>query len=249
MAYLVDRSGDKAGDGEVALAYFDGQGHLPELGPLPSHAASADEGETSFYRARGKRLFDLTLGSLMLLAAAPVILFLAAIVALDGGKPLFAHKRIGKGGKPFKCLKIRSMRLDAEAQLQAILATDPAAAAEWAEGAKLTNDPRVTQMGAFLRRSSLDELPQLINVVKGEMSLVGPRPVIAEELPRYGRSVASYYAVKPGLTGPWQVDGRNAINYDGRVALDVAYARSHDFQGDLGIVFRTGLAMLKLTGQ
>lgn len=185
----------------------------------------------------------------MLLAAAPVMLGLICVVALDGGKPIFAHTRIGRGGQPFKCLKIRSMRVDAEEHLKKILASDPAAAAEWRIEAKLTNDPRVTRIGAFLRKSSLDELPQLVNVLKGEMSLVGPRPVIIEELPRYGGDVVSYLAIKPGLTGPWQVDGRNDTSYDNRVALDVAYAASYDFRRDLGIVLRTGFSVLKLTGK
>lgn len=202
-----------------------------------------------FYRARGKRAFDLALGALMLLAAAPLLVFLIAMVALDGGKPIFAHTRMGQGGRRFKCLKIRTMRLDAEEQLKKILAADPVAAAEWAEGAKLTHDPRVTRLGAFLRKSSLDELPQLVNVMKGEMSLVGPRPVIAEEIPRYGAAAASYFAMRPGLTGPWQAGARNDISYEGRVALDVEYAEECSFLVDLGIVARTGLSVLKLTGR
>lgn len=185
----------------------------------------------------------------MLIAVSPVLIVLVIIVAFDGGKPIFAQTRVGQFGRRFKCLKIRSMRHDAERQLAAILASDPAAAAEWATDAKLTVDPRVTRIGAFLRKSSLDELPQLINVVRGEMSLVGPRPVIAEELERYGTSLASYMAMKPGLTGAWQVDGRNTIDYAGRVAIDVAYAANCTFRRDLQIVVRTGLTVLRLTGK
>lgn len=213
------------------------------------HANAGYRARGGFYRERGKRAFDFSLGALMLLAAAPLLGFLLALVALDGGRPIFGHVRMGQGGRRFRCLKIRTMRHDAEERLGAILAADPAAAAEWAEGAKLTNDPRVTRIGSFLRRSSLDELPQLVNVLKGEMSLVGPRPVIAEEIPRYGADAASYFAMRPGLTGPWQVDGRNDISYVGRVALDVEYARDCSFARDIGIVFRTGISVLKFSGR
>ena len=211
-----------------------------------AHETWHDQG---FYRAWGKRLCDVVVAGLMLLVAAPFLLILMAVVALDGGKPVFAHTRVGRGGQLFKCLKIRSMRHGAEAQLAEILASDPEAAAEWAADAKLTNDPRVTRIGAFLRKSSLDELPQLVNVLRGEMSLVGPRPVTKDELDRYGAASASYLALKPGLTGPWQVDGRNEISYDDRVALDVGYARDHGFLRDFGIIAKTGLSVLKLTGK
>ena len=240
MAYLVDGSGDKVSGATISIASFDD--------PIRSSPARR-QGGGGFYRAYGKRLFDIAVASLMLVALAPLLLVLMLAVALDGGRPIFAHTRIGKKGRPFKCLKIRSMRPDAEAQLAAILAADPAAAAEWAADAKLAHDPRVTRIGAFLRKSSLDELPQLWNVLRGDMSLVGPRPVIAEELKRYGPAVESYMALKPGLTGPWQVDGRNDISYDNRVALDVGYARDHGFRRDFGIVLRTGLSVLKLTGK
>ena len=221
----------------------------------PTRALNADQTPTgaragcSFYRTRGKRAFDLALGSAMLIAASPLIAFLAILVALDGGQPIFGQVRLGQGGKKFKCYKIRTMRPDAEEQLKSILATDPLAAAEWAVSSKLASDPRVTRLGAFLRKSSLDELPQLVNVFRGEMSLVGPRPVIAEEIPRYGSAAASYFEMRPGLTGPWQVNGRNDISYDGRVALDVAYARNCSFPRDVAIVARTGIAIFRLTGR
>jgi lipopolysaccharide/colanic/teichoic acid biosynthesis glycosyltransferase len=205
--------------------------------------------DPGFYRAWGKRLFDVVVASLMLLFAAPFLLILMGIVALDGGRPVFAHSRVGRSGRAFKCLKIRSMRHGAEAQLAEILAADSAAAAEWAADAKLTNDPRVTRIGSFLRKSSLDELPQLVNVLRGEMSLVGPRPVTEDELDRYGAASGSYLVLKPGLTGPWQVDGRNAISYDERVALDVGYAQGYGFARDIGIVAKTGLSVLRLTGR
>lgn len=205
--------------------------------------------DDTLYRAWGKRIFDITLALFMLLAGGLLLLILMGLVALDGGKPLFAHKRVGQHGKLFKCLKIRSMRHGAEQQLAAILESDPAAAAEWAADHKLTNDPRVTRIGKFLRKSSLDELPQLVNVLRGEMSIVGPRPVTEEELARYGNARTGYFAMKPGLTGPWQVDGRNEISYEDRVALDVDYSRNYSFRRDLNIVAKTGFSVLQLTGK
>lgn len=197
----------------------------------------------------GKRLLDIVVASAMLVCVAPVLIVLGVIVGLNGGQPFFAHARVGQFGRPFQCLKIRSMRHDAEQQLASILAADPVLAAEWAADRKLTNDPRVTRIGAFLRKSSLDELPQLFNVLRGEMSIVGPRPVTAEELERYGNARASYLAMKPGLTGPWQVDGRNEISYAERVALDASYARDHSLLRDVMIIAKTGLSVLKLTGK
>lgn len=202
-----------------------------------------------FYPRFGKRVFDVVVAGLLLVMLAPLVLFLAVVVAFDGGRPFFAHRRVGQSGKAFPCLKIRSMRHGAEAQLADILARDPAAAREWAEGHKLTNDPRVTRLGRFLRMSSLDELPQLVNVLRGQMSVVGPRPVTFDELSRYGTSAAAYMALKPGLTGPWQVEGRNDLTYEERVALDAGYADQMSFLGDVVIVLKTGLAVLMVTGR
>lgn len=249
MTFLINSPDRNSTSAAIALTSFDDA----ELSALPYQSQDSDaglrQGPSDIYRAWGKRLFDVALGSMMLLAAAPVILLLLLIVSLDGGRPIFAHRRVGQGGRPFGCLKIRSMHMNAEEQLAAILASDPVAAAEWAADSKLSNDPRVTRIGAFLRKSSLDELPQLVNVLRGEMSLVGPRPITADELPRYGEATAGYLAMKPGLTGPWQVDGRNYISYDARVALDVEYARVFGFCRDFDIVLRTSLSVLKLTGK
>lgn len=203
----------------------------------------------SLYTRWGKRALDVMVSSMMLLMVAPLLLVLAAVVALDGGRPFFAHRRVGLGGAFFPCLKVRSMRHGAEAELKRILAEDPEAAAEWAETHKLNNDPRVTAVGRFLRRSSLDELPQLVNVLRGEMSIVGPRPVTYDELAKYGTSADAYLALKPGLTGPWQVDGRNELSYDERVALDAGYADNMTLVGDVTIILKTGLSVLKLTGK
>ena len=205
-------------------------------------------GESGFYRVAGKRAFDLVAAILMLTVAAPLILLLIVVVAIEGGQPIFAHTRIGRSGQPFRCLKIRTMRRDSQEQLARILATDPVAAAEWAAEAKLTSDPRVTRIGGFLRETSLDELPQLVNVLKGEMSLVGPRPVDLPGLDMYGKAAESYESVKPGLTGPWQVSGRNELSYAERVELDVEYAKTYDFVRDLKIVARTGLVVLRRDG-
>jgi lipopolysaccharide/colanic/teichoic acid biosynthesis glycosyltransferase len=246
MTYMSERTRDPGGARALALARFDDSSARTQ--PWEAYVPARIP-ETGFYRARGKRAFDLVASAAMLVAFAPLLAVLMLIVGFDGGRPIFAHTRVGRLGRQFRCLKIRSMRHGAEQELAAILAADPAAAAEWAREAKLTDDPRTTRIGAFLRKASLDELPQLWNVLRGEMSLVGPRPVTADELQRYGAAAASYMALKPGLTGPWQVDGRNAISYDDRVALDVDYARSHGFRRDVSIVIRTALSVLKLTGK
>ena len=143
----------------------------------------------------------------------PLLGVLAALVRADGGTVFYRHRRIGAGGRMFDCIKFRSMVLDADGVLRRVIAEDPAAAAEWAETQKLRDDPRITRIGRFLRRSSLDELPQLFNVLRGEMSLVGPRPIVQAEVARYGDDIEYYYAAKPGLTGLWQVSGRSDMSY------------------------------------
>lgn len=203
---------------------------------------------SGFYGRAGKRLFDLGLALLLLPVLAPVILVLCGVVRLDGGPGFFGHTRVGRGGRPFTCWKLRSMAADAEAQLQAHLAADPAAAAEWARGRKLADDPRISRLGHVLRRTSLDELPQIWNVLKGEMSFVGPRPVVAAELARYGSSLSAYLVQTPGITGLWQVSGRNSLSYEERVALDAAYLARRSFCRDLAILGRTGAAVLRRTG-
>jgi undecaprenyl-phosphate galactose phosphotransferase len=169
----------------------------------------------------------------------PLLLAIALAVRCDGGAALFGHRRIGVGGTSFRCWKFRSMVPDAEAVLAHTLATDPEARAEWERDFKLRNDPRVTPLGQFLRKSSLDELPQLFNVLKGEMSLVGPRPIVAAEVERYGLAMEEYRACKPGITGLWQVSGRNDVDYAERVELDRRYAWSWSLKGDLMILVRT----------
>lgn len=214
-----------------------------------SSPSKAGRSRRSLYRSAGKRIFDITFATIGLIATAPILLLLVIVVWIEGGQPIFRHIRIGQGRRPFRCLKIRSMRRDAEERLVEILAADPQAAAEWAANQKLDADPRVTRIGSILRRSSLDELPQFLNVLRGEMSLVGPRPVTESEVERYGVFASSYAAVRPGLTGPWQVSGRNGISFAERVALDVDYARNHSLLGDAAIVAKTALSMLRMTGR
>jgi exopolysaccharide production protein ExoY len=186
------------------------------------------------------RVLDVGLAAAALVFVAPAFLVIALLVWLnDRGPVFFSHQRVGLGGKAFGCLKFRSMALDAEAQLAALLASDPKARREWELEHKLKDDPRITPIGQFLRKSSLDELPQLFNIVRGEMSLVGPRPIVKAEISRYGRHFRHYCAVRPGLTGLWQVSGRNDVSYRQRVVMDVAYVRSKCVTLDLEILLKT----------
>jgi exopolysaccharide production protein ExoY len=195
------------------------------------------------------RLFDLSTALIFLMLAAPVLVVLAlSIWAGDGGSPIFAHRRIGRGGKSFPCLKFRTMVVDSDARLAKLLATDPEAAAEWERDHKLRHDPRITPLGRLLRKSSLDEVPQLLNVVMGHMSLVGPRPIIASEVVRYGRYFHHYCSVRPGITGLWQVSGRNDLSYRRRVVLDTVYSRSKSLRTDLFVLSRTIPAVVSARG-
>jgi len=211
--------------------------------PAPPAAPSG------LYSGPGKRVFDVLFALLLLPAVAPVILFLWCLVRGDGGPGFFGHTRIGQNGKPFKCWKIRSMVADAESRLNAYLDANSGAAAEWERDHKLTHDPRINRLGHILRKTSLDELPQIWNVLKGEMSFVGPRPVVAIELVKYGSSASAYLAQKPGITGLWQVSGRNSTSYGERVAMDVAYLSRCSFLGDIRIILLTVTAVFLGTGQ
>ena len=192
---------------------------------------------------------NAALALLGLLFVLPLMVAVAlAIWVQDRGPVLFAHRRVGRGGKSFYCLKFRSMALDAEARLQELLANDPVAAAEWEADHKLRNDPRVTPLGAFLRKTSLDELPQLFNVLRGEMNLVGPRPIVDAEIEKYGSRFRHYCAVKPGITGLWQVSGRNDVSYRERVAMDCLYAKKHNAMLDAWVLFATIPAVLARKG-
>ena len=201
------------------------------------------------YAANLKRPMDIILALLMLPILVPVIAVLWLMVRRDGGNGFFGHARVGRDGRVFKCWKMRSMEVNAEEKLASYLKTNTAAAAEWARDHKLDNDPRITKIGGFLRKSSLDELPQIWNVLKGEMSFVGPRPVVAEELNRYGSSRWAYLQARPGITGLWQVSGRNDVSYDDRVAMDVRYSVDMRFQRDIWILAKTAGAVLYGTGK
>lgn len=197
----------------------------------------------------GKWLFDKAFAATALIALAPAMLAIAAALKLrEPGPVFFAHTRIGKDGRRFKCYKFRTMRADGDARLAWVFAIDPIARADWAAAQKLERDPRVHPLGDFLRRSSLDELPQFWNVLKGDMSIVGPRPIVQDEIAKYGRHFADFCAVRPGITGAWQVGGRTDTDYDQRVALDVEYVRTASFRGDLRIVLKTIGVVLKQRG-
>lgn len=187
-----------------------------------------------------KTVFDYTLTIIGTIAISPILVFIAIWIYKDSPGPvIFKHIRIGKDGKPFPCYKFRSMCVDAKEKLAELLANDPAAREEWERDFKLKNDPRITKSGAFLRKTSLDELPQIFNVLKGEMSLVGPRPIIQDELERYGEYVGDYLMVKPGITGMWQVSGRSDIEYRERVLLDSWYVRNWSVWIDIVMLFKT----------
>ena len=187
-----------------------------------------------------KRVIDiiLALSGIVLLAPLLIICFVATVVT-SPGPALFRHRRVGFNGKYFDCLKFRTMVTDAPERLRQLLEADPVAAAEWEANRKLRYDPRVTAIGDILRRSSLDELPQLFNVLKGDMSIVGPRPVTAEELVKYSDAIDAYLACRPGITGLWQVSGRSTTTYSKRVACDAFYAREWSMALDAKIVIVT----------
>lgn len=196
-----------------------------------------------------KRAFDIVAASTMLVFALPAMFFIAVIMfSTDRGPIVFAHERIGHNGRRFRCLKFRSMVVDSQEALRRHLELFPQARAEWEATQKLRNDPRITPLGKFLRVTSLDELPQLINVIRGDMSLVGPRPIVQEEVVRYAEDIVHYAAMRPGITGLWQVSGRSDVDYDQRVQLDSKYAREWTFLGDVTILLKTVKVVALRTG-
>lgn len=188
----------------------------------------------------------MLVASLALILFAPALVTIALLIKLtDPGPVLFKHTRVGRRGKRFECLKFRTMKLNADALLAQILESDPQAAAEWEQGQKLRKDPRVTWFGKFLRKSSLDELPQIFNVLRGEMSIVGPRPITRAELNRYGKDRRFYLLVRPGITGLWQVSGRSSTGYERRIQLDREYLEEWSWLGEFWIVLMTVPAVLR----
>lgn len=219
-----------------------------DSGTRQAYRTRAEPRNRSLYRRFGKRLFDVAFVIAFSPLTLSVTLFLMFIVRLDGGKSLFVHSRIGKSGREFKCYKIRTMVPNAETRLKEYLEGNPEAHAEWERDFKLKDDPRVTRLGRFLRKTSLDEFPQFLNVLRGDMSVVGPRPVTTHELSRYGDGLRLLLSVRPGITGPWQVYGRNETLYHERVDLDLGYCRNHAFGTDLRLILGTMMAVIKRTG-
>ena len=196
-----------------------------------------------------KRVFDIVGAFSLIVFLFPLMLMIVAAIKLtDPGPIFFGHRRIGFGGRHFFCLKFRSMPTNAAELLQAHLRANPDASEEWRATQKLRNDPRVTPLGRILRETSLDELPQLFNVLRGEMSLVGPRPIVDEEAIRYAHRFSAYKKTRPGLTGLWQVSGRSDASYTARVKFDSLYVRSWSFLLDVGILLRTVGVVLKRQG-
>ncbi len=219
-----------------------------ELRALAAHRITDPGLLRNVRRATGlaKRCFDFAVAALAIVFLSPALLTIALLIKIfDPGPVFYGHRRLGRQGAAFDCLKFRTMKVNAQEELRQILASDPAAAAEWEQTQKLRNDPRVTKLGAFLRKTSLDELPQLFNVLRGEMSLVGPRPITSSELERYGRQRRYYLAVRPGITGLWQVSGRSNASYDLRVRLDREYLEEWSWLGEVWILLMTIPAVVK----
>jgi len=195
-----------------------------------------------------KRLMDVIGSIIGLILLSPVFIIVCATVKKDGGPAFFAHTRVGKNNKPFKCLKFRSMAIDAEERLNLLLQSDEKIRKEWEASYKLINDPRITKIGNFIRKTSIDELPQLINVLRGEMSLVGPRPIVEDEKKYYGDKIEEYLSVRPGVTGLWQASGRSETSYKQRVHLDSWYVNNWSIWTDIVVLIKTVIALTKRSG-
>jgi exopolysaccharide production protein ExoY len=220
--------------------------------PIATSARKQNNGTTVASRCGTsvyKRAFDILVSGSLLVFGAPLLILIALGIKLqDGGPVLYSHKRIGRNNREFGCLKFRSMVTDANVRLAEYLQNNPEAREEWARTQKLSNDPRITTLGKFLRKSSLDEIPQLWNILRGDMSLVGPRPIVHDEVPRYGDHIRYYLSARPGLTGLWQVSGRSDTSYDYRVNLDVNYVENWHLGKDIMIMVKTIPAVLEARG-
>lgn len=215
----------------------------PEWGEQAYRSASSRK--TSIPEA----IFNRTFALLALLFFAPFMIFAAiAIVLSDGGPVFYRQQRVGQGGRLFSCLKFRTMVTDADARLERLLAENPVARQEWELDRKIKSDPRITCIGSFLRKTALDELPQFINVLAGDMLVVGPRPIVPDEMSMYGDAIDVYLSVRPGITGLWQVEARRLECYDDRVDLDCRYVRNRSFGLDLEIILKTAGLMLTRNG-
>jgi exopolysaccharide production protein ExoY len=202
-----------------------------------------------FYRDFFKRIFDLVLCILFLPITLPVLLALMVLIKLDSrGPAIFKSERIGRHGNKFQIFKLRTMCLNADERLEELLKDNDNLRVEWEMDHKLKNDPRITRLGRVVRALSFDELPQIFNVLKGEMSFVGPRPIVEAEIAKYGNRFAEYKSIRPGITGMWQINGRNDISYAKRVAMDARYAKLADLKLDLKILVKTVPAALSKKG-
>ena len=216
---------------------------------INAEAGSSNSKERMPRGGGAKRVFDVCAASAMLVFALPAMFFIAVVLfSTYRGPILFGHERVGRNGQRFRCLKFRSMVVDSQEALRRHLEASPQARAEWEATQKLRDDPRITPIGRFLRATSLDELPQLINVIRGDMSLVGPRPIVEDEVPRYADQIEHYAAVRPGITGLWQVSGRSDVDYAQRVQLDSRYVREWSFAGDIVILIKTVKVVALRTG-
>lgn len=188
-----------------------------------------------------KRIFDILFSIFILILFSPLFLLIAVLIRLSSkGPAIYSHERIGRGGKPFRCYKFRTMYLDAEHRLQKLLIDHPEVKEEWQKSRKLKNDPRIISIGRFLRRTSLDELPQFWNALKGDLSIVGPRPVVEEEMVLYFKDKApKILSIRPGITGIWQVSGRSDTSYEKRIQLDEKYVDQRSFVLDLVLIAKT----------
>jgi undecaprenyl-phosphate galactose phosphotransferase len=246
-------------DDETASALADSSGAAPGLhvvrgdassdtAVLPSTLTESEYSPVTQSTYLAKRAFDIVGAVFLSVLLSPLILAIITLIRIEGQPVLFWHKRIGRNGRSFHCLKFRSMVRNAEQVLRHLLNEHPELRDEWTKNFKLRNDPRITRTGRVLRLTSLDELPQLWNVLRGEMSLVGPRPIVRAELLRYGRNASRYLAVKPGLTGLWQVKGRSDTTYRRRVAMDKFYVRNQSILLDIYILAATPSAVLRRNG-
>jgi exopolysaccharide production protein ExoY len=215
----------------------------------PERSAGVSRGEAQApVGGLPKRILDIVVASIALVLLLPMMLMVSVLTRIFmGGPVIFAQQRVGLGGRMFTCYKFRTMVADGEEMLRRHLDAHPEAAREWKETRKLANDPRVGCFGSILRKSSIDELPQLFNVLRGDMSLVGPRPVVPDELGYYGRHVRAYLKARPGLTGAWQISGRNRLSYADRVARDRHYVRHWSLAVDIAVLIKTIPAILKFT--
>jgi len=212
---------------------------------IPEIAAYTDETNTAPIGGTKKRLMDIAVATAAITLLLPLLALCALAVMLTSEGPvIFRHRRIGFQGRHFGCLKFRTMLPDADQRLQEYLSANPDANREWAATRKLRHDPRITAFGRIMRKTSLDELPQLLNVIMGDMSLVGPRPIVQAELAKYAHNISEYLACRPGITGFWQVSGRSNTSYRRRVACDSYYARNWSFILDCKIILLTLPALL-----